>query len=402
MGSENNSKTGDMKEGIFQAKGKNNSSESLETERGCSKATWCFDAPCKNNKIDKKAGGNPPKNTENFFVRKEEFGTLYYSKSKVPVFHESYFVENSKIDKEFIFSAPITVNLEITDRCNLDCRHCYKPEDVEAGKMDLDTAERIISELGEMNVVGLQFMGGEPTLHDNLPEMLKKSKSTEMKNEMITNGYNISDSFIEYCSEFLDRLAVSIDGTEERHDEIRQTSGSFGAALDTLNQFSERGVYTEAIVTLNKLNYQDAEEVYEVASEQGADSVLLKRMLPQGKGSKIDDLYLDSEDLSKLEERMGGLLNKKTEVRFGAKCEDVSGEYTFFGCPGGRSSIVIRSSGDVYRCLYKRDEDTYIGNVHDRSLKNIWKSNNEDLRQRNNSCPDGCDYLDRCGGLCEL
>ena len=362
------------------------------------RASWVFDIPCKNDKIKRKGGGQPPEDIENFLVRKENFGTLYYAKSRTPVFRESYFVENeSKVpNAQFILSAPILAILEITGKCNLNCIHCYRPEDKKEKTLELDVVKNLLSELKEMSVVGIQYMGGEPFLHKDLPKMLKESKKSEFKNEVITNGYKISESTIEECSDLIDGVFISIDGKKETHNKIRQAPDSFESAIKTLKGFSERDVYTTIVMTLNKLNYGDVEEIYDIVSSFGARELFLKRMLPVGRGKEHNDLYLGGGVISELENRVKIVLNDKTKVLFGARCVEPTGAYTFFGCPGGRTQIVIDCDGEVYKCLYKKDPNSYLGNIHNEPFRKIWNRNNETLE----NCD--CTYSDRCGGLCEL
>lgn len=359
-------------------------------------AKWTFDVPCKNAKVKRKDDSKPPENTNNFFVRKENFGTLYYPKSRGPLFSESYFVK-SEPGFKFILSSPILAILEITGKCNLDCIHCYRPEEKKDLSLELNTVKNLIREFKDMKVVGVQYIGGEPFLHEDLIEMLKESKRNGLKNEVITNGYNIKKSLVEESSDLIDVVSISIDGKKEAHNKIRQTSDSFESALKALREFSERGVYTAAVTTLNKLNYGDVEEVYTAVSDQGADELFLKRMIPIGRGETHKDLYLTEDNLTDLESRVKRVLNNKTKVKFGARCSQPKEDsYTFFGCPGGRTQVVIDCDENVYRCLYKKDFNSYMGNIHNDTFREIWDKNNKTLKI--------CDCLqsDRCGGLCSL
>ena len=189
----------------------------------------------------KAAAETAPKNAENFFIRQEEFGVLYYSKSKTPVFEESYFVDAHNLGSQFILSAPIIAILEITGRCQLNCIHCYRPPEKKDKSLDLETIKRLIHELHSMEVVGVQFIGGEPFMHPDLLEMLREAKRPGMKTEVITNGFGITTSKIDECSDLIDGLYVSLDGKREIHNRMRQNPKSFDFAVDTLKRFSDKG-----------------------------------------------------------------------------------------------------------------------------------------------------------------
>lgn len=357
--------------------------------------SWTFYCPCKD-PVKRKHGGAPPENLDNYFVRKESFGTLFYSKSKTPVFNESYFEESPENGSKFILSAPVLAILEITGRCNLSCMHCYRPGAKKNKELSFNVVKNLISEFKDMGVVGILYLGGEPFLHKDLPKMLEESKRAGLKNEIITNGYKISDATIEECSDLIDGLHVSIDGRREVHNKIRGAPDSFDHALSTLGKFSSKGMYTTVLMTLNKLNYANVEEVYTAVSEQGAKEIFIKRMLPAGKGRGISDLCLRRCDVADLENRTKAMQNDKTKIKFGGVCNKPAGDYTFFGCPGGRTQIIIDCDGAAYRCLYQKEPHKSIGNIHNSHVKDIWKRNNETLE----TC--ACENSDRCGGLCTL
>jgi len=367
-------------------------------------ATWTFDCPCKNTQIKKKKGEVPltvlPKD---FYVRPEDFGILYYSRLNTPVFFQSFFQEATVDHKSnFILSAPILVILEITDRCNLNCIHCYKSEGSQARKngeeLKFKTVKRLVADFKEMQVVGVQFTGGEPFLHEDLVEMLRESKKQGLKTEVVTNGYKINESTIVKSSRLIDGLFVSIDGTRETHNQIRRTL-CFDSSLRVLREFSERGVYTTAIMTLNRLNYSDISRVYELVSDAGARELILKRMLTVGRGKEAKSISFEEPFLPGLEATMRTIENSRTQINFAARCVETSGPFTFFGCPGGRTQIVINCNGNVSRCLYKEESENIVGNIYTSRFREIWQKNNDALEVRGCKC---CEYSDRCGGLCSL
>jgi MoaA/NifB/PqqE/SkfB family radical SAM enzyme len=360
-----------------------------------SNVSWTFYCPCKDS-IKRKHGGTSPKNLDNYFIRKESFGTLFYSKSRTPVFNESYFEESSESNSKFILSAPVLAILEVTGKCNLNCVHCYRPETKKTEELSFNVVKSLISEFKDMGVIGILYLGGEPFLHKDLSKMLEESKRAGLKNEIITNGYKISDTTIEECNSLIDGLHVSIDGRRDVHNRIRGASDSFDYALNTLGKFSIKGTYTTVLMTLNKLNYTDVEDVYAAVSEQGAKEIFIKRMLSTGKGREISDLCLKQCDMADLENRTKAMQNDKTKIKFGGVCNKPAGEYTFFGCPGGRTQIIIDCDGAAYRCLYQKEPHKSIGNIYDISVSDIWKKNIETLE----FCI--CNNSDRCGGLCTL
>ncbi|MEA2618560.1 MAG: hypothetical protein QOE72_4343 [Chloroflexota bacterium] len=65
--------------------------------------------------------------------------------------------------------------LEITGRCQLRCRHCYSESGPDRGHGSMRTGDwrRVLDEAADLGVSDVQFIGGEPTLHPDLPELIR-------------------------------------------------------------------------------------------------------------------------------------------------------------------------------------------------------------------------------------
>ena len=72
--------------------------------------------------------------------------------------------------------------LELTNRCNLTCAHCYAESGPRPSRKDaLTTADykRLLEEAAALGCRAVQFLGGEPTLHCGLPELITRTRALE-------------------------------------------------------------------------------------------------------------------------------------------------------------------------------------------------------------------------------
>lgn len=85
--------------------------------------------------------------------------------------------------------------LELTGRCQLACRHCYAGSSPAGthGSMTSTDWGRVIDEAAEWGVRAVQFIGGEPTLHPALPELINHALSRALAVEVFTNLVHVSD-----------------------------------------------------------------------------------------------------------------------------------------------------------------------------------------------------------------
>ena len=85
--------------------------------------------------------------------------------------------------------------LEITGRCQLRCRHCYSESGPDKGHGSMRTGDwrRVLDEAADLGVSDVQFIGGEPTLHPNLPELVLHALGRGLAVEVYSNLVRVTD-----------------------------------------------------------------------------------------------------------------------------------------------------------------------------------------------------------------
>lgn len=120
---------------------------------------------------------------------------------------------------EELSSVPLnTLQLFITNRCDLSCKDCFYKSRLGPGDMSFDDyREYIENHLGAIQKIIL--LGGEPTLHKDLPRMIEHNNSLGIKTTIYTNGNNFdifNDANISNTS-----IRVSVYGTNQKEKSIR-------------------------------------------------------------------------------------------------------------------------------------------------------------------------------------
>lgn len=165
-----------------------------------------------------------------------------------------------RIQKEYIF--------HITGRCNLDCPVCYSSK---AKKYIPDmTLQEITKFLKNMKGYKISLMGAEPTLHNDLPEILKVIKRTGNTSAIYTNGIKLSD--IDYLkglvSSGLDEVHLQFDGFSDAVYKILRGRELLDTKLKTLYNLHMTNTATSLIVTLVQgLNETEIIKILDYASK---------------------------------------------------------------------------------------------------------------------------------------
>lgn len=188
---------------------------------------------------------------------------------------------------------PLRVTLEITYRCNLRCEMCYliRQEEIraESGNRDksleLTTAEvkKLIGQLPRFSF--LTFTGGEPLLRPDILELLSAAAAHNQV-ALITNGFLLDRPMAEALIKIKPRaVAVSIDGLERMHDQIRAVPGSFQKAKEALHYLKEarsqkrrKFPLLEMKTVITAVNVGQLADIYRLAEEIGVDSLTLQML----------------------------------------------------------------------------------------------------------------------------
>ncbi len=206
---------------------------------------------------------------------------------------------------------PKSVVLELTYKCNHHCLFCSCPWEASSEKgisytreaeLSLDQWKQGLDILHNIGVENLSISGGEALLCSYLPELLayireKNVFNTQSEIVLISNGLAMTDNFLELFKRYNVHLNMSLPGinTFAQHTGVDN-------AKDVLHWFRKAqhiGIHTTANVTVTKLNYYELFNTLATALISGAETILLNRFLPGGRGlSYIEELTLDRQQLN--------------------------------------------------------------------------------------------------------
>ena len=141
-----------------------------------------------------------------------------------------------KCGTENIFTSYEKMDIALSEYCNLTCQMCRRPS--EALFMEEEVCKKAISEAAEIGIHTISFSGGEPFVHPAIYRLLEHSFSLGVKIQMVSNGTLIKRERLEFLEQ-LDCLTISVDGTEEVHDHIRQKKGTWARTMKTLGWLTE-------------------------------------------------------------------------------------------------------------------------------------------------------------------
>lgn len=146
--------------------------------------------------------------------------------------------------------------LQITERCNLHCAHCFISAGNYGETMSIEIIRNVvIPRLKDCQVISVTLTGGEPFVHSDIIEIVSLLRSVEIRVGICTNGTFISQEQMEMLAKIGDvHLNVSLDGFRpESHGKFRGDRASFVKTIETILRLSRYRLLQGLLVTPNNL-----------------------------------------------------------------------------------------------------------------------------------------------------
>lgn len=130
--------------------------------------------------------------------------------------------------------------IEITNKCNLNCIHCYNDSDIsKKDNLTINEFKYTVDELKKNNINTIQLIGGEPFLFPTsiIFEMFDYASQNFKEFEVFTNGTAVNEKLIKDISKRYSNIkfALSLHSfIPEEHDKITKVKNSYKKTTDTL------------------------------------------------------------------------------------------------------------------------------------------------------------------------
>lgn len=169
--------------------------------------------------------------------------------------------------------------LELTNRCNLRCVHCYTESHPESGDRDVLTAEDyegVMSRAYELGCRKIQLIGGEPQMNPSFPRLLRRAVELGFDIvEVFTNLTRLDDETIEFSARHRVQFATSVYSDDPAvHDTVTRVRGSHRRTIGNLRRLTAQGVHARAAVISIDGDQEAVERTRRFVTDLGASAPL--------------------------------------------------------------------------------------------------------------------------------
>lgn len=300
-------------------------------------------------------------------------------------------------------SSPLRISLNITRKCNLNCKDCF----ADAGNPDPNelTTKELFNLIDQMKKAGTFFLvigGGEPLIRNDLFQIIKYAKENFIAVSIITNGLLVNKEIAKKLNKFdLDKINVSIDGLGKNHDYIRG-KGTFKKTIEKIKILRKYCPTTKLAlkVTVNSLNINEYKELIKLAESLLCDIIRFTPILLLGRTKNHQDLLINQKDYLHFLKNIQNIKSKIT-VEFPGKNDERKwfAHSKEFGCHCGKEVCWITQSGDFYPCIFF-GEKFIIGNIRNENLLSLWTKAKNKVKLCGNKICNTCPKFNNCRGGC--
>lgn len=236
---------------------------------------------------------------------------------------------------------PISFDLEITARCNMNCAHCYinlpaGDEAARAAELKAKDILGIAKQAVGMGAMWCLITGGEPLLRDDFPEIYMGLKRMGLLVAVFTNATMINDRHIELFKKYPPRdIEITVYGvTKETYEAVTRRVGSFERFMNGLDGLMNNGVRVRLKAMAIQANLHEQKAIADFCRERTKDYY---RFDPQlhlrfdgnaARNGEIRDQRLTPEQIVTLENADDQRINAMRE-----KCDTlINDTFTHYGC----------------------------------------------------------------------
>ena len=256
---------------------------------------------------------------------------------------------------------PYNGMLELTDRCNLACVHCYirqSPASRKALAAEMSTMQvkHVLDQMAEAGTLFLTITGGEPLLRKDFSEIYLYAKQKGLIITLFTNATMVTPEIAAMLAEWKPlSIEVSLYGaTQDTYERVTRVPGSYAHFISGIALLMERNIPVSLKSVLLTDNQHELDEMQVLTESLGTtyryDGVIWPRL--DGSSEPFEH-QLSVEALTAIDCRQSERNEERKQLETLFKGRPVRKDY-IFNCGAGLTSFHVDSSGKMTICAMAR------------------------------------------------
>ena len=318
-----------------------------------------------------------------------------------------------------------------TQRCNLNCVHCYSHSQVASQVNEMTTLEgkKMIDSLARFGTPVLLFSGGEPLIREDLFVLAEHAVQQGLRAVISTNGTLLSQAIVDRLKDIgVAYVGVSLDGTQEVNDRFRGAPGAFEKAIQGIQRCRNSDLKVGIRFTITRSNSSEVPAIFQLIRQYDIPRICFYHLVYSGRATSLLDEALSHQQTREV---VDGIIDETARLhREGRKTQVLTvdnhadGPYLYLrlkreGSARAAESLELlkrnggNASGTRIGCVSWDGElhpdqfsrNISLGNIRSSDFKELWTNSHNDLLNRirnkhqhlKGRCAS-CKWLDICAG----
>jgi radical SAM protein with 4Fe4S-binding SPASM domain len=256
---------------------------------------------------------------------------------------------------------PVSGSIDLTNRCNLRCVHCYlgQASDHQRQRHDEMGTRQVLSIIDEITDAGCLYLlltGGEPLLKPDFPEIYSHARKNGLVLTVFTNGTLLTDRVVDLFEDLPPRVVeISLYGaTASTYERITGIPGSYGQCLKAVRRLLERKIPVGLKTILMTLNRHELSGIEEMANHFGVKFRFDAAIFPCLNGDK-SPLALRVSPEEAVEKEFSSRDRVQKWAQYFERTHGELPNNNLYNCGAGRTSFHVDAQGFLKPCMMTTD-----------------------------------------------
>lgn len=272
------------------------------------------------------------------------------------------------------------LELQITNRCNLRCKHCFVGMD-KSQNLAFEKIQKVLKEFEQLQGLRVLITGGEPLLHPEFEKINNFIKELAIRKILFTNGVLLNDKTLKNLN--VEEIQISLDGMKRGH-EILRGKGTFEKTLQAIKKATDYGFQVSVATVIHKGNLTEFDELESLIKTLKIREWTVDALTITGNLKLHKELWVSPEQACKIMQRYGFSLEDHPRAEG-------------YGC--GVHLLTVLATGMAAFCSFYENEP--IGHI-DEGLENLWKKKKQVILKELECTKINCPFVQECRGGCRF
>ena len=253
---------------------------------------------------------------------------------------------------------PIGGSIDLTNRCNLGCVHCYIKESAAAEDMSTDQVKKILDETAEAGCLWILLTGGEPLLRNDFQEIYLHARKNGMLINLFTNATLITEEIADFLAEWSPfAVEISLYGmSEDTYKKVTGSSGAYERCQRGIRMLHERKIPLRLKSVILNINNHELQEMMQLAESLDVEFRYDTNIHGRVDGGKDPCNYrLSPEEVVRMDFHDPRRISALRQFVDFASGNAIEKEHVFH-CGAGINSFHVGADGRLYLCMMYRTE----------------------------------------------